>query len=166
MLHLIETQRVYPPETLAAMTAVFDQLCESIPKSVDGDDPRRQLALIILRHVDRGLQEPKRPASDSLGRGLIRAQPQPYCGKLDECKVIGGEFVVTRRDPATLLDLVEEPLNQVAGTIEVGTEADGFVAIASRRNVGPNAPLGGKSSDPVSVISPVCQQYCSRLQAR
>lgn len=83
MLHLIETQRVYPPETLAAMTAVFDQLCESIPKSVDGGDLRRQLAWIMLRHVDRGLQEPKRlseitfrelavlngSASDSLATG-------------------------------------------------------------------------------------------------
>ena len=34
MLHLVETQRVYRPETIAAMTAAFDQLCESIPRSV------------------------------------------------------------------------------------------------------------------------------------
>ena len=60
MLHLVEPQRVYPPETTAAMTAAFDRLCASIPKSVNGDDLRRQLALIILRHVDRGVQDPKR----------------------------------------------------------------------------------------------------------
>jgi hypothetical protein len=42
------------------MTAAFDRLCASIPKSVNGDDLRRQLALIILRHVDRGVQDPKR----------------------------------------------------------------------------------------------------------
>jgi hypothetical protein len=42
------------------MTAAFDRLCASIPKSVHGDDLRRQLALIILRHVDRGVQDPKR----------------------------------------------------------------------------------------------------------
>src|SRR5262245_56700303 len=54
----------------------------------------------------------------------------------------------------------------VAGTVEVGTEADRFVAIASRWNVGPNAPLGYKCSDPVGVISTVRQQHCSRLQAR
>jgi hypothetical protein len=60
VLHLAEPQRVYPPETTAAMTAAFDRLCASIPKSVHGDDLRRQLALIILRHVDRGVQDPKR----------------------------------------------------------------------------------------------------------
>ena len=60
MLHLIETQRVYPPETVAAMTAAFDRLCKSIPKSIHGDDLRRQLALIILRHVDRGVQDSER----------------------------------------------------------------------------------------------------------
>jgi hypothetical protein len=59
MLHLVETQRVYAPETVAAMTAAFDHLCTSIPLSVNGDDLRRQLALIILRHVDRGVQDPK-----------------------------------------------------------------------------------------------------------
>ena len=60
MLHLVEPQRVYPPETTAAMTAAFERLCASIPKSVNGDDLRRQLALIILRHVDRGVQDPER----------------------------------------------------------------------------------------------------------
>jgi len=58
VLHLVEPQRVYPPETTAAMTAAFERLCASIPKS--GDDLRRQLALIILRHVDRGVQDPER----------------------------------------------------------------------------------------------------------
>ena len=60
MLHLAEPRRVSPPETTAAMTAAFDRLCASIPKSVNGDDLRRQLALIILRHVDRGVQDPER----------------------------------------------------------------------------------------------------------
>ena len=60
MLHLVEPQRVYPPDTTAAMTAAFERRCASIPKSVNGDDLRRQLALIILRHVDRGGQDPER----------------------------------------------------------------------------------------------------------
>jgi hypothetical protein len=60
VLHLVEPQRVYAPETLAAITAAFDQVCESIPKSVTGGDLRRRLALTILRHVDRGAQEPER----------------------------------------------------------------------------------------------------------
>lgn len=60
MLHLVEPQRVYAPETIAAMSAAFDQLCASIPKSANGDDLRRRLALTILRHVDRGVQDPQR----------------------------------------------------------------------------------------------------------
>jgi len=60
VLHFVEPQRVYPPETTAAMTAAFERLCASIPKSVNGDDLRRQLALVILRHVDRGVQDPER----------------------------------------------------------------------------------------------------------
>jgi hypothetical protein len=42
------------------MTAAFNRLCESIPKSVNCDDLRRQLARIVLRHVDRGVQDPER----------------------------------------------------------------------------------------------------------
>jgi hypothetical protein len=60
VLHLVEPQRVYPPDTSAAMTAAFDRLCASTPKLVNGDDLRRQLALIILRHVDCGVQDPER----------------------------------------------------------------------------------------------------------
>jgi hypothetical protein len=60
MLRLVKTQRIYPPETIAARTAASEQICKSIPKSVNADDLRRQLALIILRHVDRGVQDPER----------------------------------------------------------------------------------------------------------
>jgi hypothetical protein len=62
MLRFVKTRRVYPPETIAAMDAAFDQIGAFIPRSVagDGDDMRRQLALIILRHVDRGVQDPER----------------------------------------------------------------------------------------------------------
>ena len=42
------------------MDAAFDQIGAFIPRSVAGDDMRRQLALIILRHVDRGVQDPER----------------------------------------------------------------------------------------------------------
>jgi hypothetical protein len=42
------------------MTAAFERFCASIPKSVNGDDLRRQLALIILRHVDCSVQDPER----------------------------------------------------------------------------------------------------------
>jgi hypothetical protein len=41
VLPFVEPQRVSPPETTAAMTAAFERLCASIPKSVNGDDLRR-----------------------------------------------------------------------------------------------------------------------------
>jgi len=47
---------------------------------------------------------------DSLGRSHSRMD----C-KLDEGKVIGGKLIVARRDPATLLDAVEESFDPVAG---------------------------------------------------
>jgi hypothetical protein len=65
-----------------------------------------------------------------------------------------------------VLDFVEEPFDQIPGSIEMRAKADRLVAIASRRNVGPNAPVCGKGPDPVGVISPICQQHCPRLQAR
>ena len=80
---------------------------------------------------------------------------------MSEGEVIRRELVVARCDPPTLLDLVEEPLDQIARTIEPGAEADRLLAIASRRNVCPSAPLDGKCSDPVGVIATVGQQHRS-----
>ena len=50
-----------------------------------------------------------------------------------------------------MLDLVEEPLDLVAGLVEVGTEADWVLAIALRREVGPRAPPVDERPDPVGV---------------
>jgi len=51
---------------------------------------------------------------------------------LDEGKIVGGQFVVASCDPATLLDPVKEPFDQVAGSVEIRAEADRIVAIAFR----------------------------------
>ena len=90
---------------------------------------------------------------------LTRGQPKPDRCKLDEGKVVGGEFVVTCRDPAALLDPVEEPFDLVAGTVEIGAEADRIVAIAFLRDVGPCAFLHGKLSDPIGVVATVGEQH-------
>jgi hypothetical protein len=60
MLHLVKTERIYPPVTVAAMTIAFDHACASIPTSARTDDARRRLAAIILRHADDGVREPER----------------------------------------------------------------------------------------------------------
>ena len=61
MLHLVDTNRTYDPETVAVMTAAFDTVCQSVSTRTAGhDDVRRRLALIILRHVDQGERDASR----------------------------------------------------------------------------------------------------------
>ena len=84
---------------------------------------------------------------------------------MDEREVVGRELVVARADPPTPFYLVEKPLDQVAGTVEIRAEADWAIAIALWWDVGPYASLGSKGSDPVGVISSVCEHHCPRLQA-
>ena len=54
-----------------------------------------------------------------------------------------------------MLDLIEEPFDQISSAVQIWAEADRLVAIASWRDVGPNAPLGGEGSDPVGIITTV-----------
>src|SRR6187455_1466905 len=55
MLHLVQLDRSYSPETVSVMTAAFDRVCQSVSKQMNGsDDVKKTLALIILRQVDRG----------------------------------------------------------------------------------------------------------------
>ena len=63
MLHLVQLDRSYSPETISVMTAAFDRVCQSVSKRMNGnDDVKKTLALIILRHVDRGERDPERLA--------------------------------------------------------------------------------------------------------
>jgi hypothetical protein len=63
MLHLVQVARSYSPETITVMTAAFDEICQSVSKQLNGnDDVKKTLALIILRHVDRGERDAKRLA--------------------------------------------------------------------------------------------------------
>ena len=55
MLHLVQLDRSYSPETISVMTAAFDMVCQSVSKRMNGsDDIKTTLAHIILRHVDAG----------------------------------------------------------------------------------------------------------------
>jgi hypothetical protein len=65
------------------------------------------------------------------------------------------ELVISGRDAPTLLDLVEEPFDQVARAIQKRAEADRVFAIAFRRNIGPRALLAGKLPDPIRVVSAI-----------
>src|SRR5262245_25007230 len=58
---------------------------------------------------------------------------------LTKGEVVGGELVVPGRNAPALLDLIEEPLDQVAVAIEIG--APGNVAWLVREHRSNNAPL-------------------------
>jgi hypothetical protein len=58
-----------------------------------------------------------------LGRRLISAQPQPQRGELDHGEKIGGELVIACGDAAEVLQLGEEPLDQIALAVEPLAEA-------------------------------------------
>ena len=79
MLDLVASDRVYPPETVVAMSTAFDNVCQSVSAQINGDDSlRRQLALIVLRHVDAGERNPARLAELAFNEfaGLAdRSQP-------------------------------------------------------------------------------------------
>jgi len=116
----------------------------------------RNRALQELTGRSRGSIEFKHQnISAVLGRGLVNAQPQPYRRKLDEREVVGREFVVPRRDTPTVLDLVEEPLDQISRAVKMWAEAQCLSPISLRWDIRPGAALANKRPDPVCVISAV-----------
>jgi hypothetical protein len=58
---------------------------------------------------------------------------------LNERKVVHGEPVIARSNPAAVLDLVEEALDQVAGPIKIRTEAKRLSPISFWWDVRPGA---------------------------
>ena len=76
-----------------------------------------------------------------------------------------GELIVPRCDAPTLLDLVKEPPDEVAGAVEVRAEADRLPPIALWWNVGPCALLGHNPPDPVRIIAAICQQQGLRTKS-
>jgi hypothetical protein len=58
---------------------------------------------------------------------LTRNEPKPDGRALDEGKIVHGELIVTCRDPATLLDPVEETFEPVAGSVEMGLKQIGYL---------------------------------------
>ena len=55
MLSSHDIERVYGPDTLKIMTAAFDNAHQCLPaKFKENDHARRKLALLIIRHMERG----------------------------------------------------------------------------------------------------------------
>jgi hypothetical protein len=60
-------ERVYSPDSLKIMTTAFDYAHKSLPAKFHGNDrARRKLALLILRHVERGEHDPERLAASAV----------------------------------------------------------------------------------------------------
>ncbi len=56
-----DVKYVYDPETLTTMGAAFDTACRSFPPDLkDHEGARRKLALLILRHMERGEHDARR----------------------------------------------------------------------------------------------------------
>ena len=60
----------------------------------------------------------------ALGRATRCRPPQSDGCQFDEGKVVGREFVIACGDTPTLLDLVEELLDEVARAVQVGAKAN------------------------------------------
>jgi hypothetical protein len=59
MLSSHDIERVYGPDTLKIMTAAFDNAHQCLPaKFKENDHARRKLALLIMRHMERGEHNP------------------------------------------------------------------------------------------------------------
>ena len=60
--------RTYSPETVGLMSAAFDRVYQSVSSRLmnEHEDLKQSLALIILRHVDRGERDPEQLADVAL----------------------------------------------------------------------------------------------------
>ena len=59
MLSSHNIERVYGPDTLKIMTVAFDNAHRYLPaKFKENDNARRKLALLIIRHMERGERNP------------------------------------------------------------------------------------------------------------
>jgi hypothetical protein len=66
MLRLVNCSRTYHAETVAIMGAAYDRASQFLSAWIDGEHAKQMLALIILRHVDRGLRDPEQLADVAL----------------------------------------------------------------------------------------------------
>ena len=60
-------ERVYSPDSLKIMTTAFDYAHKSLPaRFQENDRAKRRLALLILRHIERGEHDPVRLADSAV----------------------------------------------------------------------------------------------------
>jgi hypothetical protein len=50
MLHLVQLDRCYCPETISVMTAAFDRVSQSVTEQMNGNDNVKKTLALIIRH--------------------------------------------------------------------------------------------------------------------
>src|SRR5437899_13053936 len=100
----------------AMPTAVAARQSASRTQSCDNSDNSRR-ATLVHQPTKAGGTAP--PDLIRLGRGLINTQPNADGCELDEGQIVGCQLVISGRDTPTLLDLVEEPFDQVARAVQI-----------------------------------------------
>ena len=78
-----------------------------------------------------------------------------------KAKVVYRELVVSRCDPPTLLDLVEEPARPSFALVQIWAEA---LCGSVSEEIRPCAVLAHKRPDPIRVKPTISEQHCSRFQ--
>jgi hypothetical protein len=66
MFNLVPTGRTYNPAIVAVMTTAFESVSQTISNGLHDDEAKERLALVILRHVDRGEDDPEKLADLAL----------------------------------------------------------------------------------------------------
>jgi len=85
------------------------------------------------------------------GRRLITGQPDADAEELDDRKVVVGAVVVSGRYPSGVIELAEEPFDQIAIAVEERAEGGAALALPIGWDVGEGAGCSGLGPDGVTV---------------
>jgi PAS domain S-box-containing protein len=136
-------------------------------------NPRIQIAVALIAFLLLRMAHTANPIVNSplafarlvranLGRGLIIAEPNPRCSKLDHGEVVSGELLVARGDAPEVFDLVEETLDAIAQAIKRRAEGVGLVAVAAIGDYGHRFLVLDVLADPVRVVGLVAEHEAIR----
>ena len=98
-----DVKYVYDPEALKIMGAAFDTVCQGFPPDLkEHEGARRRLALLILRHMDRGEHEVAhlRPNHGARRRQTHQKRRKPRVKALVKSKLESDREAKRNRDPS------------------------------------------------------------------
>src|SRR3978361_1189951 len=99
-----------------------------------------------------------------LGRRLIRSEPDPDGCEFDAGEIVGRVFVVPGGHGSEVLDLVEEPFDEVAVSVQERAEGRDVLAVGHGSAIGPRSLFRQTVSPFVAVVGPVAEQGLTRTE--